>query len=165
MTVRHRIEHQLSAYLDGELTPGEMEDVRLHLTECASCQSELEDLRATKRLLGRLVQPGLPQRFTADMWSRIERETPRRWTWWPAWVPRPAMALAAVALALILVAVPMVQNHRDRLRAAEVGPDLFIRAATQAAADDPFMDRAYLGLVTTDANLRLAGEDPRGTGR
>jgi hypothetical protein len=75
------------------------------------------------------------------------------------------MALAAIALALILVAVPVVRDHRDRLRAAEVGPDLFMRAATQTAAGDPFMDRAYLGLVTTDANLRLAGEDPRGAGR
>ncbi len=161
----HRIEQQLSAYIDGELSPGEMDGVRLHLTTCASCEAELEDLRATKHLLGRLVQPDLPQGFAADLWRRIEREVPGRWTWWPAWVPRPAMVMAAVALALILVAVPLVQNHRDRLRAAEVGPDLFMRAATQAAADDPFMDRAYLGLVTTDANLRLAGEDPRGAGR
>ncbi len=161
----HRIEQQLSAYLDGELPPAEMGDVRLHLSECASCEAELEDLRTTKRLLGRLEPPALPRGFAPEVWRRIERETARRWTWWPAWVPRPAMTLAAVALALILVAVPMVQNRRDRLRAAEVGPDLFMRAATQAAADDPFMDRAYLGLVTTDANLRLAGEDPRGTGR
>lgn len=161
----HRIEQQLSAYLDGELLPAEMEDVRLHLSGCASCEAELGDLRATKRLLSRLEPPALPQGFAPAVWRRIERETARRWMWWPAWVPRPAMTLAAVALALILVAVPMVQNRRDRLRAAEVGPDLFMRAATQAAADDPFMDRAYLGLVTTDANLRLAGEDPRGTGR
>jgi hypothetical protein len=43
-----------------------------------------------------------------------------------------------------------------------VGPDLFMRAAVQSAAEDPFLDRAYIGLVATDANLRLAGEDPRG---
>jgi hypothetical protein len=122
-------------------------------------------LRATKRLLGRLEPPALPRGFAPEVWRRIQRETARRWTWWPVWVPRPAMTLAAVALALILVAVPMVQNRRDRLRAAEVGPDLFMRAAAQGAADDPFMDRAYLGLVTTDADLRLAGEDPRGAER
>jgi len=165
MSMPHRIEQQLSAYLDAELPPDEMAEVRLHLVECASCQAELEDLRAAKHLLGRLAPPDLPHGFARDLWGRVERQTPRRWIWWPVWGPRPAMALAAVALALILVAVPIVRGHRDRLRAAEVGPDLFMRAAIQAAADDPYMDRAYLGLVTTDANLRLVGEDPRGAGR
>ncbi len=161
----HRFEQQLSAYLDGELLVDEMTEVRLHLAGCPSCQAELEELRATKHLVGRLVEPDLSRAFAADLWGRLEREAPRRRLWWPVSRPRPAMALAAVALALILVAVPVVRDHRDRLHAAEVGPDLFMRAATQAAADDPFMDRAYLGLVATDANLRLAGEDPRGTGR
>jgi hypothetical protein len=75
------------------------------------------------------------------------------------------MALAALVLAVVLVTVPVLRGQRDRLRAAEIGPDLFIRAAAHANADDPFADRAYLGLVVTDANLRIAGEDPRGTGR
>jgi anti-sigma factor RsiW len=164
MKMPHRFERQLSAYLDGELPPEEMTEVRRHLAGCPSCQAELEELRATKGMVGRLSQPQLPTSFESDLWRRVDREAPRR-RWWPFLWPRPAMALAAVALALILIAVPVVRDHRDRLRAAEVGPDLFLRAATQAAADDPFMDRAYLGLVTTDADLRLAGEDPRGTGR
>lgn len=161
MSEPHRLQHQLSAYLDGELSPEEMADVRRHLAGCEACAAELEGLRFTKRLLGRLESPTLPRDFAAGLWARIDRPERRRWTWWP----RPAMALAAVVLALILVGVPLVRGHLDRLKAAEVGPDLFIRSYVPAAAADPFIDRAFLGLVTTDAGLRLVGHDPRGGNR
>lgn len=155
----HRIERQLSAYLDGELAAEDAAEVRAHLAGCESCRAEVESLRATKTLVGRLAQPSLPADFAAGVWSRIERPSPRRWFWWP----RPAMAMAAVALAVILVAVPLVRGHLDRLRAAEVGPDLFLRAYAPAAAADPFVDRAFITLVSTDAGLRLLGEEPRGS--
>jgi hypothetical protein len=73
------------------------------------------------------------------------------------------MALAAVALAVVLVAVPLLRGHLERLRAAEVGPDLFLRTYTPAAAEDPFVDRAFITLVSTDAGLRLIGENARGS--
>lgn len=155
----HRIERQLSAYLDGELTPEEAAGVRAHLDSCEPCRAELASLRATKSLLGRLPQPALPAGFAAGLWSRIERPAPRRWLWWP----RPAMALAAAALAVVLVAVPLVRGHLERLRAAEVGPDLFLRMYAPAAAEDPFTDRAFITLVSTDAGLRLIGEEARGS--
>jgi anti-sigma factor RsiW len=165
MSAHHRIAQQLSAYLDAELTPAEMEEVRLHLSECPPCQAELDGLRATKRVLGRLADPEMPPGFVAELQARAGGQ-PRRQAWWPfAWWPRPALAAAAVVLAVVLVAVPVWRGHRDRLRAAEIGPDLFVRAAAQSAAEDPFMDRAYLGLVISDSNLRLAGENPRGAGR
>lgn len=163
----HRIEQQLSAYLDGELTADEMAEVRRHLSASETLRGEFEELQQTKRLLGRLQTPDLPPSFTPELWARVDRARGRRWFEWPQrfWWPRPAVAFAAVALAVVLVAVPLVRGHRDGLRAAEMSPDLFIRAATQAASQDPFMDRAYLGLVTTDANLRLVGEEPRGSRR
>jgi hypothetical protein len=73
------------------------------------------------------------------------------------------MALAAVALAVVLVGVPLVRGHLERLRAAEVGPDLFLRTYAPAAAEDPFVDRAFITLVSTDAGLRLIGEEARGS--
>ncbi|HND53959.1 MAG TPA: zf-HC2 domain-containing protein, partial [Pirellulaceae bacterium] len=38
------IEAQLSAWLDGELSPAQAESVRLHLSECAECQAVVEAL-------------------------------------------------------------------------------------------------------------------------
>ncbi len=152
----------LSAYLDVELASEEMAEVRSHLADCPHCRAEMEELRATRRLLGSLEAPDLPQGFAADLWLRLGRRAPSRWAWWPVWVPRPATAFAVLALVLVLVAVPAIRGHQYRLRAAEVGPDLFLRRAAQAQARDPLVDRAFVGLVFTDANLRLIGEDPRG---
>jgi anti-sigma factor RsiW len=166
VSAHDRISRQLSAYLDDELTSADAEEVRQHLSECEPCQAELAGLRAMQHLLGRLAEPEPPPGFLADLQARAARAHPRARPWWPfAWWPRPALAAAAVVLAVVLVAVPVLRGHRDRLRAAEIGPDLFVRAAVQSAAEDPFMDRAYIGLVVSDSNLRLAGEDPRGAGR
>jgi anti-sigma factor RsiW len=158
----HRIQHDLSAYLDGELPPEEMADVRRHVAQCQACQDELEELRSTKKLLSRLAQPELPPDFARELWSRIEQK-PRQRRW--MWLPRPAVALAAIALALVLAAVPLVRGHLERLKAAEVSPDLFIRTYMPIVAEDPLMDRAFLTLITTDANLRLVGDEARGEAR
>lgn len=156
----------LSAYLDTELFPEEMAEVRNHLAGCPDCRAEMEELRATRRLLSSLEPPDLPREFAADLSLRLERRAPGLWGWRPPfWGPRPAMVFAVLALVLVLVAVPAIRGHQDRLRAAEVGPDLFLRIAAQAQARDPLLDRAFVGLVFTDANLRLIGEDPRGPAR
>ncbi|MBM3469789.1 MAG: hypothetical protein FJX73_03240 [Armatimonadetes bacterium] len=152
----------LSAYLDAELSSEEMAEVQGHLAGCLDCSAELGELRATRRLLSSLEAPDLPQGFAADLQLRLWRRAPGPWAWLPVWEPRPATALAVLALVLALVSVPAIRGHQHRLRAAEIGPDLFLRRAAQAQARDPLMDRAFVGLVFTDANLRLIGEDPRG---
>ncbi len=164
----HRLQQQLSAYLDGELVPDEIAEVRRHLTDCPSCQEELEGLRLVKTALAGLKQPELPADFAAGVWARIERSPAQAVTRWAgpwAWLRRPALAAAAVALAIVLAAVPLVRGHLGRLRAAEVSPDLFIRTYMPSAAEDPLIDRAFLTLVTTDANLKLVGDEPRGDRR
>jgi anti-sigma factor RsiW len=159
----HRIQHQLSAYLDGELPPTEMADVRQHLTECEECRQEVEELRATRDLVRRLQTPPVPADFASSLWDRIERDEPRRAFSIFGWVPRPALALAAVLLTVILLGVPLVKGRLDRLRASETGPEVFVRSYAPVAAEDPFADRAMLVLVHSDAGLKLIGEDPRGT--
>jgi anti-sigma factor RsiW len=153
----HRIEQQLSAYLDGELSPAEMDEVRRHLDQSESLRGTLEELRETKLLLGRLRAAELPREFVAELHARIDQ--PRPW-WILEWLPRSALAVAAM-LVILVVAAPLFFGQQSRLRASEASSDLFIRAAAHAASEDPYMDRAYLGLVSTDANLRLIGEEPR----
>ena len=116
--MHHRVERQLSAYLDRELTPDEEAAVRRHLEECAAAAP-------------------VP--------------------WFSAWRTRPALALAVATVVVLLLLVPLIRGQIDRLRAAEFGLDLFVREHAITAASDPLVDRAYLGLLVTDANLRIVG--------
>lgn len=162
-----RLERQLSAYLDNELTAEDAAPVRAHLETCARCRSELERLRGVKRLLGAVPERTPP----AEVWETLRKRLDA-----PAQSPaaalletvraafrRPALAAAAAALVVLLIMVPLVKGRVDRLRAAVIGPDLFVREHALAAVADPFADRAYLGLLLGDANLVLIGE-PRERG-
>ncbi|MCL6551865.1 MAG: zf-HC2 domain-containing protein [Firmicutes bacterium] len=165
MIAHHVVRRQLSAYLDEELRPEEAAAVRAHLAACAPCAAELEELRATRALLRRLPAPQVPAGFLDDLRARLAAEGTGRRAWWPpVLVARPAVLVAAVVAVLILVGLPVARGRLERLRAAEVGPDLFVRQYVSSAAADPLVDRAFLGLVVTDANLRLIGEDPRAVG-
>ena len=55
MTCRS-VQQKLSAYIDGELSGFEMLDVRTHLSRCSSCQTEANELRAIKGLLGSMAE-------------------------------------------------------------------------------------------------------------
>lgn len=162
-----RIQRQLSAYLDGELVPAEADEVRLHLTGCEACREELARLQHVKSLLRRLPERAMPE----DVWAAIR---PQVATAVPSAAPlgealramvrRPALALAGAALIVALVAVPLIRGRIERTRAGEIGADFFVREHALASSDDPFSDRAYLGLLLGDANLALAGT-PREEGR
>lgn len=49
-----KVSHLLSAYMDGELPGIESLQIREHLSRCADCKMEYEDLLGMKRLVGRL---------------------------------------------------------------------------------------------------------------
>ncbi|HLZ47401.1 MAG TPA: zf-HC2 domain-containing protein [Candidatus Limnocylindria bacterium] len=68
----------LSAYLDGALSPGERAAVASHLDACARCRAWLADLRATSRLIAALPAPEprrslVPQVGRAPVWLRPVR--------------------------------------------------------------------------------------------
>ncbi len=160
-----RLERQLSAYLDEELTPEESTEVRAHLDRCTACQEELARLRRVKQLLGALPEKAPPQEFWISLRRGLESPAP------PVWLAilellrsafrRPAVAIAAFAVVVLLIALPLVKGHIDRLRAAETGVDVYVREHALVSAADPFVDRAYLGLLIGDANLALLGEPRR----
>ncbi len=156
--MHHRTERQLSAYLDRELTPDEEAAVHRHLEECVPCREELARLSAVKRVLSALPERPLPQAFWPELRRELDRPAaPPRLPWFSGWRTRPALALTAVAVVVVLLLVPLIRGQIDRLRAAEFGLDLFVREHAVAAAADPLVDRAYLGLLVTDANLRIVG--------
>lgn len=157
-----RLARQLSAYLDGELRPEEMREVGAHLSGCAECQAELARLRALKHLLARVPEVEPPPELWVGLRARLAGAGG------PAIVAgmleavraafrRPAVAAAAVLLVVLLIALPLVKGRIDRLAAAGIGVDLYVREHALLSAADPFADRAYLGLLIGDSNLALAG--------
>lgn len=64
----------LSPYLDGVLTPAEREAVRVHLACCPNCSAELEELRASLRLLQELPELTPPAGFRAGVMEKIDQQ-------------------------------------------------------------------------------------------
>lgn len=58
-----RQREQLSAFVDGELSPAERVELERHLATCLECQEELARLRHVHALLGALPTPAVPRSF------------------------------------------------------------------------------------------------------
>ena len=64
---RHaRVRTLLSSYIDGEVSASEARRVTAHLSGCDECVAELESLRATTMLLGRLPSLDTPALVCTD---------------------------------------------------------------------------------------------------
>ncbi|MGE5674421.1 MAG: zf-HC2 domain-containing protein [Mycobacterium leprae] len=112
----------LSAYLDGELSPGELLRVEQHLRHCHWCADEVDSLRQSVALVSSLDEVELPIGFHAALHDRLvalgpsvmmpvrhvatlpnrSRNNTRRWA-----IPA-AAAAAAAALAIGLTSYPQV---------------------------------------------------------
>lgn len=96
----------LSAYLDGELLPGDLLRVEQHLRRCHACADEVDSLRQTITLVKSLNEVEAPASFRVSLHERLvglgppvpARKVPTARTWQHqlrAWV-LPAAAAAAV---------------------------------------------------------------------
>jgi anti-sigma factor RsiW len=97
MTCRS-IQQKLSSYVDGELSGFEMLDVRSHLSGCAACRSEAEELRALKGLLGNMTEAGPDSDFHTQL-NKVVFESPRT----PAYRPVSLAVICCVAFATTLI--------------------------------------------------------------
>ncbi len=89
-------EERLSAYLDGELTPGEHQSMEHHLETCSACQWDLETLEQTVQWTRDLPTLTVPRVFTIPVPPEPARSPRRRWNFLP--VLQGATALIAVLL-------------------------------------------------------------------
>lgn len=92
-------EERLSAYLDGELTPQELDAVNHHVVACQACQWELRTLAQTVQWTKELPAVSVPRVFTIPVPARRERVPRRQWRF----VPVLQGATVLVALLLFFV--------------------------------------------------------------
>ncbi len=118
---RH-VGHQLAAYVEGQLSDRQTQQVRQHIARCDACRDKLahhERLAADLRLALRHDVRLSPRRVEA-LWEAL-RAQPIRRTRWAA--PR---ALAPVLLALLLLATSFVMGHPVAGTQAQALPGTFL---------------------------------------
>jgi hypothetical protein len=128
-----RIQENLSAYLDGELDPGEEALLKSHLEGCEACRSELESLRSTVELVRSVPRAHAP----AVLKQRLSCATASRR---PAWRFSSLVALvtAAALLLVCVVAVFMLNpEHLGESRDLAVGKERGRKAVEQLPKEVP----------------------------
>jgi anti-sigma factor RsiW len=120
-----RFEQLISPFLDGELAPGEAGAVRSHLTACAACQREYEDLAQLSSAMKQMevVLMPAPAGFKDSLMLKINEErviTPIKKSRWFNQSWRQVVAGAAAALLIIFSAVTM--NSMPIVQLAEKTP-------------------------------------------
>ena len=132
---------RIGAYLDGALENGPARSIGKHLTGCARCQTEAENIRRVRALLHRTLSLSLnqPDPDWSGFWpgivrgieDRKHREIPtpvvaRRSWWW-----RPRLTLGGALVAAALASVTLWQ-----MTSGPLAPDAPIFVSS-AHTDDP----------------------------
>jgi hypothetical protein len=140
----HVTDAQLSAYLDGALTPAEERNVAAHLATCAVCQARLAGLRLTVAALGTLRDtPAMPDfRLPANVTSLAR--------------PRTTQVLARLAAAAMLIGALACFALGLGTAASNVSAHLSLAAASsvsnattgQTAAGGKYPNASNPGMVT-----------------
>jgi anti-sigma factor RsiW len=130
----------LSAYIDSELSGGEMGRVRKHLGHCECCQREETELRMLKDLLNSnmpLIEPplGFEDRLCQAIFSPKPSETAQMVGSWPF---VSGVALVTAALTLIVLS-QMGDNTQNVMQPQSVVAQERFRDQTLNAFD-PYMD-------------------------
>ena len=133
---------QLSAYLDGELSPGEQERVRMHLDQCAGCRQEYQQLVQLTQAVGNLRRQA-PMNLWAGVERRLAEPTPRRRSLARAWTQFSWRPLAAAAI----LAIGMLMYFWLNQPAEELPLEYYLEAHADFTAATPFTTDAMVAFV------------------
>ncbi|MCL6431027.1 MAG: zf-HC2 domain-containing protein [Anaerolineae bacterium] len=148
-------QENLSALLDGQLSPQEEERVRCHLAECEECQRDLRALERTIALVRALPQVRAPRSFQISPTTPVP-SVPFWMRPWAYTALRTATGVAAALLVVTLTGSALTMRHAGRAPAfAEAEP-----AALMAAPEAPAV--GLDGELTTPRELGQETPPTRG---
>lgn len=111
---------QLSAFLDGELLPQEMQAVRFHLTLCERCRTQLMIIQQTDQRMKAMPVIETSRQFERNVWEKIhsmvEKQQNRSIK---KWLPSPYKLISATAMAAVLLAIVFLWNRAPRHNSLE----------------------------------------------
>ena len=135
----HITAEQLSAFFDGELTPGDAAIVERHVAECTECLEELSAMERTRRAMHMLPTPPASE----NLWDRIEGALPKKAPLIPLFT-QPVQRWAVAAALLVAVAIgTLVVNPLGLV--PEIGP---FASHSEEAASFGFDYGLYLAALT-----------------
>lgn len=140
-------EADLSAYLDGALSPEEATRVAAHLATCPACRAVVEDLRAVRTLIRSAPEPDPDPGALARTLRHVEGTRGRRRSEWGAvWI-----AVATAAL-LLLLQLPWVLVPRS-----DAGEELSqLRHHARVALSHPMAEVTVATFLSSALPARLA---------
>ncbi|MGQ0562720.1 MAG: zf-HC2 domain-containing protein [Gemmatimonadota bacterium] len=74
LTQCHKVIAQLWAYIDGELTPERMDEIRAHLEMCHRCYPQYDFQRAFLAFIARVGDQPLPRQLRRRVFERLLAE-------------------------------------------------------------------------------------------
>lgn len=116
MKDRH-VKEQLSAYLDGMLTPDEAKHVEAHVRECADCNGVLTELKGMLSWMKAVPHPSPRAGLETRMIARLDA-APQKKRFAPFWVT--VSGGLATAMAALLIFVMVRENHLEKPAALEM---------------------------------------------
>jgi len=147
-TEHQRLEEQLSAYLDGELSGQERQAVQRHLATCEECRWDLETLKLTVQWTRELPSAPIPRVFTIPAPTQPARARRQSWS-----VPLLQRATALVALLLVFVFVGDFALTGFAPAKAPAPVVLMERQAVGVAATQPVVAEATILVEMETATL------------
>jgi anti-sigma factor RsiW len=145
----HMNEASLALYLRGDLSGADHRAVAEHVQACTECQSTLEDLSRSHKLLVSSFEDPTPAELTAVRSAvawRIRTQSRR-----PAWRIWAVTASAVVAVILVLANLPL-QTQAPRPLVASTAPPVAIRIAPPAP---PIIPAAHRRIVRRAPRMTL----------
>ena len=153
-----RIQNQLSAYLDHELSPEQRRRVEAHLSGCHECAEMLADFQRDRQWIGALEHEAPP--IASLVLPQLADRGPVRRGFLPSfnelwdWVCRPAIgggALVTVGMVLAFVYFnPMTPDSKDTYTSDPL--DFYLTVHTEHVAYNPLHSNAVADSFGVDIN-------------
>lgn len=152
-TCPEQIVHYMNAYLDGDISHAEEQQLNKHLDTCIECQKLMDDLSLPITFIQRANSVKAPGGFVDGVMARLPKEKSRagfnRWL-------RSHPLLAAAAMFLILMSVSMFSSFgNDQNFSVTKQPNLIIEGETVLV---PEGETVKGDIVVENGNLRIEGE-------
>ena len=139
-------EKKLPAYLEGELSPGELEEIRTHLAACETCRRALADLKTTDRLVQGLPEVEPPPWLKQQIMTQVRQEASEkkgllRRFFFPLYIKIPVQAFAVVVISVLAFHVYRQDAPQMRIKGFPLPPAAVFEAKKDRAPQQTDMLR------------------------